>query len=92
MHESEQAAISSKTSISGLSPDRAKEWNEHARALIFNKGNAEEHKKILLDWGNKYLINDVEPMEYYQRSSYFRNLVADRYNNGKMFTEEEFSN
>ena len=92
MHESEQAAISSKTSISGLSPDRAKEWNEHARALIFNKGNVEEHKKTLLDWGNKYLINDVEPMEYYQRSSYFRNLVADRYNNGKMFTEEEFSN
>jgi hypothetical protein len=90
MHDSEQAAISSKTSISGLSPDRAKEWNEHAKALIFNKGDVNEHRNILLDWGNEYLSKDVNPVEYYQRSSYFRNMVAEKYNSGKMFTEQEF--
>lgn len=92
MHDSEQAAISSKTSINGLSPDRAKQWNDNAKALIFNQGNVDEHRQALLDWGNEYLTNDVNPVEYFQRSSYFRKKVAENYNNGTMFTEEQFIN
>lgn len=91
MHQSEQAAISSKSSIEGLDPDRAKVWNENAVNYITRKGDAQEQLKTITDWTDKYLVGELDPHMYWSSSSQFRQVVADTFNNGKSLTTSAFN-
>ena len=90
MHLSEEAAISAKSSTKGLDADRAKVWNENAMDLIKGKGNAEEHVANMKAWGQKYLMEDIDPEMYYSRSQAFREKVANTLGQSNL-TQESFN-
>lgn len=90
MHLSEQAAISAKSSIEGLNPDRAKIWNENAMNFIKGKGNSAEQKEAMINWSNEYLMNDLDVNMYWEKSNYFRNIAEKTINNGNSLTKEHF--
>lgn len=91
MHLSEQAAISSKSSIAGLSPDRAKIWNDSAMNLIKKKGEASVHINAMKDWSKQYLVKDLDMNYYWDTSKKFQETAADLLNNKKSLTKEAFT-
>lgn len=71
-HISEEAAISAKSSIEGLDPDRAKKWNDMAMQLITGQGDANELKAGMKAWANEYTIKDMKFEQYWDASSVFQ--------------------
>lgn len=90
MYLTEEAAISSKSSIKGLDPNRAKEWNTHAKDLVLSRGNAQEHVEAMKDWTQKYVVGDIDYNYYWNKSKVFQNIAAETMNNGKSLTKSTF--
>lgn len=90
MHLSEQAAISSKSSIEGLSPDRASIWNNSVEGLLKKKGDAQTHIDTMNSWSKKYLVKDMDYDYYWNTSGVFQERAAKVLNGGKSLTEETF--
>lgn len=76
-HISEEAAISAKSSIEGLDPDRAKKWNSMATQLISGQGNKQELMEGMKDWAKEYTIGDMRLGQYWDESKHFQNKVKD---------------
>lgn len=93
-HIAEEAAISAKSSVDGLDPDRAKNWNEMAMKLITSHGSADEiegYKKGMKDWANDYMIKDMKLEQYWNTGEYFQQRASEtlgRKNNPIASTEE----
>ena len=88
-HLSEQAVISSKHSIEGLDPDRAKTWNESALNLITGQGNKEQLKETMFNWANEHIVDDLNLGLYFESSKKFRKTVEDL--TGETFTTKTFA-
>lgn len=79
LYRAEEGAISSKSSVEGLEPDRAKEWNDAATNVI--KGNnVEKNQKVMKEWLQKNVQDQAFIESYYARSSHFSNYIKDNYN------------
>jgi hypothetical protein len=90
MYLTEEAAISSKSSIKGLDPNRAKMWNTHAKDLILGNGDAKEHVKAMKDWTKQYVVDDIDYDYYWNKSKVFRNIASQELNNGNTLSKKAF--
>lgn len=77
MYISEEAAISAKSSVKGLDPQRAKTWNDNMLAVLKQQGNVEEAKNNMRKWTEDYIISDVNLNQYYHNSQFFRDRMAN---------------
>ena len=90
-HRSEQAAISAKSSIKGLDPDRAKINNELSLALVTGQGNEKEIKQNLKEWLSNYVSDDIDLGFYYSNTG-ARNKIQEALGIGKnKLSQKEFS-
>jgi hypothetical protein len=90
MYLTEEAAISAKSSVKGLDPNRANIWNSNLKDLILNVGDKEEHVNNLKNWTKKYVIDDLDYNSFWHTSNVFRGVAADTFNNGKSLSKEAF--
>ena len=91
MYLTEEAAISAKSSIEGLDPNRASIWNSHVRDLVTSKGNAEDHIKAMKKWSMDYSIKDLDYDFFWEKSKVFRNIAAEELNNKNKLTKAAFT-
>ena len=80
LYQAEEAAISSKSSVKGLTSDRAQQWNRSVSALIEGTGNASEHMTNMTDWLNENVRGTLTAEHYYVKSDTFSNKIADNFN------------
>lgn len=78
LYRAEEGAISSKSSVEGLEPDRAKNWNDAVLNVIQGK-DIEHNQKIMKDWLTDNVQKEAFIESYYARSSNFTNYVNDNY-------------
>ena len=69
-HLSEQAVISSKSDIEGLSPDRAKVWNTGIFDLVTGSGNEQKIREGLGNWTEEYIHKDIDLNSYYKNAAF----------------------
>lgn len=79
LYRAEEGAISSKTSIEGLEPERAKIWNEAVMGTLKGE-NVTSNKEIMTKWLQDNVQNEAFIESYYARSSHFSGYVNDKYN------------
>lgn len=78
-HIAEEAAISAKSSIDGLEPTKASNWNEMTLKMLskdssINKADLAEDMR---DWANKYTLGDMRFEQYWDQSGYFQKEVGN---------------
>lgn len=79
LYRAEEGAISSKSSVEGLEPDRAKNWNDSVLNVIQGK-DVENNQKIMKEWLQDNVQKEAFIESYYARSSHFSDYINDNYN------------
>lgn len=88
LYQAEEQAISSKSSVEGLSADRAQQWNRSISGLIKGTGNRAEHLETAEKWLGDNLRGNFASGLYYAKSSTFQNKIYDEF---KVNTMEGFN-
>jgi len=88
LYQSEEQAISSKTSVAGLTSDRAQQWNRSASGLMKGTGSREAHLENMRSWLDTNLRGSLAPGLYYAKSDTFYNKIADEF---KITTLDDFN-
>lgn len=92
LYQSEEAIISAKSSVDTIQEaNRAKVWNDAAKQLLSGRGNAEEHRRTMVDWLDKNVSGAVDLKYHYESSDYFKSMVRDTLDN-KDLTDEQILN
>lgn len=76
-YQSEEAAISAKSSVEGLTADRAKQYNEWMKDIMKTSDTAihESRRAKLVDWGHQYLKPAIDWDGQYQSSKGFQDMA-----------------
>lgn len=77
LYQSEEAAISSKSSIAGLSSDRARQWNSAVSDLMQGKGDRAANLGKMEVWLNENIKGNMASGLYYSKSDSFANRMAE---------------
>ena len=86
-HISEEAAISAKSSIEGLDPDRATRWNSMATDLITGRGDKAELASGMRDWAEEYTVKDMRVNSYWDTSDFFKDKVRGLFQDKDLGTD-----
>lgn len=78
LYRSEEQAISSKTSIEGLEPERAAIWNRATMGVLKGQ-DIEENKAVMREWLTSNVKDEAFIESYYARSSAFTNKMNDMF-------------
>lgn len=79
LYHAEEQSISSKSSIEGLTADRAKVWNSAITDVMKNK-NVEQNIETLRSWASENIIKDANMGMFYETSSTFRDYIHTNFN------------
>ena len=79
LYQAEEAAISSKSSVEGLTPGRAKEWNTSVSNLIMGRGNRQENLSNMRKWLDQNISDKMVVGLYYTKSDSFSNKLGEEY-------------
>ena len=77
LYQSEEQAISSKTSVKGLTSDRAQIWNRSVKGLMEGTGSRSAHIENMTDWLNENLRGNLAAGLYFAKSDSFSNKMYD---------------
>lgn len=88
LYQSEEQAISSKTSIEGLVSDRAQQWNRSVKGLMEGTGSRQLHLENMESWLDTNLRGNLAAGLYYAKSDSFANKMYDSFG---ISTLEEFN-
>lgn len=80
LYQSEEAAISSKSSIEGLTPERARTWNKSVTNFITGKGDRDAERGVMKDWLDKNISDSLTAGLYFSKSDSFNKMVGEKYN------------
>ena len=89
LYQSEEQAISSKTSVEGLVSDRAQQWNRSIKGLIEGTGSRNAHLDNIRRWLNENLRGKLAAGLYFAKSDTFANKMYDNFG---IVTLEQFNN
>lgn len=90
LYQAEEAAISSKSSVKGLTSDRAQQWNRSVSALIEGTGDAAQHMENMTEWLNENVKGTLTAEHYYAKSETFANKIAEEFNQFSLDDFREF--
>lgn len=88
LYQAEEQAISSKSSVQGLTADRAQQWNKSIAGLIEGTGNREAHLAKARGWLDENLRGNLASGLYFTKSDSFANKIYDEF---KVNTLEGFN-
>ena len=89
LYQAEEAAISSKSSVKGLTSDRAQVWNRSVSSLIKGEGDASQHLSDMRDWLTENISGSLTAEHYYTKSDSFANRIAEEFN---QYSLDDFRN
>lgn len=78
LYRAEEGAISSKSSVEGLEPDRAKNWNDAVTGVLKGE-NVSKNQAVMRDWLQDNVQDQAFIESYYARSSYFADSIKEKY-------------
>lgn len=88
LYQSEEQAISSKSSIEGLVSDRAQQWNRSVKGLMEGTGSKELHLDNMRSWLDSNLRGNLAAGLYFTKSDSFANKM---YNEFGIVTLDQFN-
>ena len=79
LYQAEEQAISSKSSVEGLTADRAQQWNKSMAGLMKGTGNREAHLETAEKWLNENLRGNMASGLYFAKSEAFQNKIYEQF-------------
>lgn len=75
LYQAEEAGISAKSSVDGLTESRTKIWNESVSGLIKGTGDHDKNIATMRSWLHENISDNLTLGLYYQKSDTFQNKV-----------------
>lgn len=86
-YHAEEGAISSKSSIEGLTADRAKQWNSAVMDVI---NGDKSRSKDMGTWLEKNVVDDLKLGHYYDTLPSFRTRISNNFKDFNIASTEQF--